>query len=125
MECQQPLEIQGTRRLAHWGLSVHTELDLPLLHCSACNEVWESVPVTYDSFGNAPKQPNTVFGIDLLQQYRRLSKHGVSASNFCAVLTDMQALGEMAAGVPLSGEQFLQTLGFHCCGLLLMACASQ
>ena len=105
LACQQPVEVQDVRRLSHWSLSGYTELQLPLLHCSACNELWESVPVTYDSFGNAPKRPSVVYDNHLLQQYRLLSKKGVSASDFCAVQTDMQAYGEMATGVPVSGTQ--------------------
>lgn len=115
--CQQPLEVQSVRDVAHWGLSGYTELQLPLLHCSACSELWESVPVTYDSFGNAPNRPTVGFP----QFHRLLSKKGLSASDFCAVQTDMQACGEMAAGVPLSGAQLCQTpshinvQGIHFC----------
>ena len=72
-------------------LGLSRSQQLPGLHCNVCNELWESVPVTSDNFGNAPKQPSVVFSSDLLQFFRLLSKKGLSAADFCAAQTDLQA----------------------------------
>lgn len=68
-------------------------------------ELWDPVPITYNSFENAPNRPTFVYDNDLLQLFWLLSEKGVSASDFCAVQTDIHAYGKMAAGVPASGIQ--------------------
>ena len=82
LRCHQPLQVQEFRPVSYWGSAGHILLQLPGLHCNVCDELWESAPVTYDSFGNAPKQPSVVSSSDLLQLFRFLSKKGLSAADF-------------------------------------------
>ena len=103
-QCHQSLHLQECRAVPYWGAAGHIILQLPGLLCNNCNELWESVPVTYDRFGNAPKQPGVVFSSDLLQLCRLLSKGGLSATDFCAAQTDLQAYREAACDQDPSGK---------------------
>ena len=108
-ECQQPLQVDGTRPVEYWSLTGHIRVEVPIASCAACGQPWESCPPTYDSFGNTAKQPQSVFSNSLLYLYRLFTKRGVSASHFCDVLTEMQAQQELASGIPMTGT--------HACSL--------
>ena len=102
--CHQALQQQESRTVSYWGPCGYIDLQLPALLCSSCNDLWESVPVTYDSFGNAPKHPSVLLSSDVLELFRLLSKKGLSATDFCAAQTDLQAQRESACGLNPSGD---------------------
>ena len=72
--CHQALQLQESRTVSYWGPSGYIDLQLPALLCSSCNDLWESVPVTYDSFGNALKHPSDILGSEMFFSFSDFSQ---------------------------------------------------
>ena len=103
LQCLQPLQPQPGRVVPHWSLSGLTMIHIASLYCEQCGESWEAQPMVYDSFGSSPTQPGVVYSNALLQAYRLYSKKGLSASDFCAIQTELQAAREEACGMHVLG----------------------
>ena len=62
-------------------------LAVPTCRCQHCGAQWEVAPAAAGFFGSSPWQPNVWFHVQLLEQYARFSRGGLSGMQYAAALS--------------------------------------